>query len=66
VFIAVLGVGNGPRLRCDCAVTSAVRGGVSEQRGILSVLKPQLFRLNWTRLNCQPSGSIPVSATNSS
>ena len=54
-----------PRLRCDCAVTSAVRGGVPEHRGIAGGLKTQPLRLNWTGLNCQLSGSIPVSATNS-
>jgi hypothetical protein len=49
--------------RCDCAVTSAVRGSVSEQAGIPTVLKAQPLRPNWTELNRQPSGSIPVSAT---
>src|SRR6266853_4295500 len=53
----------GPRLRCDCAVTSAVHGGVSEHRGIPTGLKTQPLRPNWTELNWQPSGSIPVSAT---
>ena len=52
-----------PRLRCDCVVTSAVRGGLLEHPGIRTVLKPQPLELNWTGLNCQPSGSIPVSAT---
>lgn len=53
----------GPRLRCDCAVTSAVRRGVSEHPGIPAALKTQPIRPNWTELNWQPSGSIPVSAT---
>src|ERR1039458_2512538 len=53
----------GPRLRCDCAVTSAVCGGVSDHRGIPTLLKTQPLRPNWTGLSCQPSGSIPVSAT---
>src|SRR5260221_10766245 len=53
----------GPRLRCDCAVTSAVRSGVSEHPGIPAALKTQPLRPNWSELNCQPSGSIPVSAT---
>ena len=53
-------------LRCDRAVTSAVRGGVSDHRGIPTGLKPQPLRPNWIELNWQPSGSIPVSATNSS
>src|ERR1017187_2365068 len=56
----------GPRLRCDCAVTSAVRGGNSVHRGILTVLKTQLLRPNWTGLNWRSAGSTPVSATNSS
>jgi hypothetical protein len=47
----------------DCAVTSAVHSGVSEHRGIPTGLKPQPLRSNWTGLNWQPSGSIPVSAT---
>jgi len=51
------------RLRCDCAVTSAVRGRVSDHLGILARLKIQPLRLNRTGLNGQPSGSIPVSAT---
>jgi hypothetical protein len=55
-----------PRPRCDCAVTSAVRGGVSDHPGIPTGLKTQLLRPNWTELNRLPSGSIPVSATNSS
>ena len=52
-----------PRPRCDCAVTSAVRGGVPEHPGIPIALKTQPLRPIWTHLNCQPSGSIPVSAT---
>jgi hypothetical protein len=52
-----------PRLRCDCAVTSEVRCGVSDPPGIPTGLKTQLLRPNWTELNWQPSGSIPVSAT---
>jgi len=55
----------GARLRCDCAVTSAVHRGVSEHRGIPTVLKTRPVKPNWTELNWQPSGSIPVSATNS-
>lgn len=51
------------RVRCDCAVTSAVREGVLDHRGIPPGLKTQILRPNWTRLNWQPSGSIPVSAT---
>src|ERR1017187_8534755 len=53
----------GTRLRCDCAVTSAVRGGVPEHLGIPTALKTQPLRPNWTGLNWQPSGSTPVSAT---
>ena len=53
----------GPRPRCDCAVTSAVRGGVLDHRGIPTGLKTQLLRPNWTEPNRQQSGSIPVSAT---
>src|ERR1017187_8443021 len=53
----------GPRLRCDCAVTSAVCGGVSDHRGIPTVLKTRLLRPNWTELDWQSSASIPVSAT---
>jgi hypothetical protein len=49
-------------LSCDCAVTSAVRGGVPEHPGIPTALKTQPLRPNWAGLNCQPSGSIPVSA----
>ncbi len=52
-----------PRLRCDCAVTSAVRRGISEHPGIPTGLKQQPLRRNWTGLNHQPPGSIPVSAT---
>jgi hypothetical protein len=47
-------------------MTSALRGGVLDHPGIPTGLKPQRLRPNWTELNCQPSGSIPVSATNSS
>lgn len=53
----------GPRLRCDCAVTSAVRGGVSDHRGIPTGLRTQPLRPIWTGLNWQPSGSTPVSTT---
>src|ERR1035441_9884079 len=53
----------GPRLRCDCAVTSAVCGGVSDHRGIPTGLRTQPLRPIWTGLNWQPSGSTPVSAT---
>ena len=51
-------------LATDCAVTSPVRGGVSAASEIPAVTKTQPVRPNWTGLNCQPSGSIPVSATN--
>jgi hypothetical protein len=54
-----------PRVRCDCAVTSAVRGGGSRCRGIPTVLKPQRLRPNWTDLNRQPRLRFPF-ATNSS
>jgi predicted nuclease of predicted toxin-antitoxin system len=47
-------------------VTSVVRGGVPEHPGIPTALKTQPLRPIWTRLNWQPSGSIPVSATKSS
>jgi hypothetical protein len=43
-----------------CAVTSAVRGGVSQHPEIQAVLKTQPVRPNWTEPNWQPSGSIPV------
>ena len=56
-------VGRAPRPRCDCAVTSAVRGGVPEHPGIPTGLKTILPRPNWTDLNRQPACSIPVSAT---
>ena len=54
---------SGRRLRCDRAVTSAVRGGVSGHRRIPTVPKTHPLRRNWAGLNRQPSGSIPVSAT---
>ena len=52
-----------PRLRCDHTVTSALRGGISEHPGIPTVLKRQPLRPNRTELNCLPSGSTAVSAT---
>src|SRR5260370_17952295 len=52
----------GQRLRCDCAVTSAVRGGVSGLPPILAPLKKQLPRPHWTLLNWQLSGAIPLCA----
>jgi len=52
-----------PRMRCDRAVTSAVRGGVPERPGIPNVPKTQLLGPNWPELNWEPSGSNPVSAT---
>ena len=51
------------RPRCDCAVMSAIPDGVSDHRGIQAGLKTQTPGPNWTELDCQPSGSIPVSAT---
>jgi hypothetical protein len=39
----------GPPLRCDCAVTSEVRGGVLDQSGIPTGLKTQ--HLDQTRLS---------------
>jgi hypothetical protein len=56
----------GTRLRCDRAVTSAVRGGVSDHPGIPTVLKRQPLRPNWTDLNWRTAGSTPVSATKES
>ena len=55
-----------PWLRCDCVVTSAVCSGIPGHRGIQGGLKTQPLGPNWNELNWQPSGSIPVSATNSS
>ena len=55
-----------PATRCDCAVTSALRGGVSAHLGITTVLKRQPLRPNWTELNWRLAGSTPVSATNES
>jgi hypothetical protein len=43
--------------------TSAIRSGVSDHPGTPRVLKTQLLRTNYTVLNWQPPGSIPVSAT---
>src|SRR5437868_5205860 len=37
----------GPRLRCDCAVTPAVRSGPLEHPGIPTTLKTQPLRRNW-------------------
>src|SRR5260370_35789982 len=53
----------GPRLRCDCAVTSALRGGILKHPGIPTVLKTQLLRPNWTGPNWRSAGSTPVSGT---
>src|ERR1019366_842641 len=51
------------RPRCDCAVTSAVRGGILDHPRIPTVLKTQPLRPNWTELNWRTAGSTPVSAT---
>jgi hypothetical protein len=45
--------------RCSLAATWRV----PERPGIPTALKTKPLRPIWTGLNCQPSGSIPVSAT---
>ena len=50
------------RPRCDCAVTSALRGGIPEHPGIPTILKRHPLRPNWTELNWRLAGSTPVSS----